>query len=70
MAHVDLLQARRMKNENSWCLATKEPDCHGKDLTLQENIKSEVIMKILPALITTVVKEAEKQSARTYACIG
>ena len=64
MVHVDLLQALRMKNENSWCLTTEESDCQGKDLTLQENINSEVIMKILLALIRT---ETEKQS---YACIG
>ena len=63
MVHVDLLQALRMKNENSWCLTTEESDCQGKDLTLQENINSEVIMKILPKSSLThasVRKEVRK----------
>ena len=34
-----------------------------KDFTLEE------VMYILPALVTTVVKEAEEQSTRTYASV-
>lgn len=38
------------------------------ELTLQEKVKSEV-MKVLPFSVTTVVKETEKHTARTYASV-
>ena len=46
----------------------EESDFQANDPTLHENIKSEV-MKILPALVTTVVQETQKQSDKTYASV-
>ena len=50
-----------------YVLPLEESNCQSNDPTLHENIKSEVI-KILPALVTTVVQEAQKQS-KTYASV-
>ena len=51
-----------------YVLPLEESDFQANDPTLHENIKSEV-MKILPALVATVVQETQKQSAKTYASV-
>lgn len=45
-----------------------EDESEALEPTLQEKVKSEV-MKVLPLLVTTVVKETEKHTARTYAWV-
>ena len=51
-----------------YVLPLEESDFQANDPTLHENIISEV-MKILPALVTTVVQETQKQSDKTYASV-
>ena len=54
--------------QNAMSCHWEESDFQANDPTLHENIKSEV-MKILPAFVTTVVQETQKQSDKTYASL-